>query len=156
MPSTLSLLKKLKSAHPKFSFHEGADFRWDFAAQTITYPSPPDDMAWQAHLLHELAHAELGHQKYDRDIELIAKERDAWSHTRAVLSPLYGVGIELETIESAMDSYRDWLHARSTCPHCQATGLEIKKSTYQCPACRHQWRVNEARICHLRRYEIQK
>jgi DnaJ-class molecular chaperone len=55
-----------------------------------------------------------------------------------------------------MNSYRDWLHARSTCPVCQATGMETKKSIYTCPACRHQWRVNEARICSLRRYHIQK
>ena len=55
-------------------------------------------------------------------------------------------------IEEHLDTYRDWLHARSSCPDCTATGYQTDASTYACPACSHTWRVNEARICQLRRY----
>ena len=80
-------------------------------------------------------------------------ERAAWD--KAVLIALdFGQTIDTNTVESTLDSYRDWLHARSTCPNCQATGLQIKKQTYSCPACRHTWRVNEARICALRRFSL--
>lgn len=156
MPSTASLLKKLKTAYPQLSFQAGADFQWDFAAQTITYPKATKADAWSAHLLHEVAHALLGHQNYDRDIELIAKERDAWSYARNQLADLYGVGVETHTIETAMNSYRDWLHERSTCPECNASGIETSKHTYTCVACRAQWRVNEARLCALKRHTIKK
>lgn len=154
MPSTPSLLTNVKRTFPHLSFTEGDDFRWDFEAQTITYPLSPIDGQWVAQLLHEVAHAELRHQTYNRDIELIGKERDAWEYARTQIAPLFEVTIDKETVDTAMDSYRDWLHARSTCPQCTATGLETTKHLYTCPACRHHWRVNEARLCGLRRYQI--
>lgn len=154
MPSTPSLLKSVKHAYPHLTFRKGDDFRWDHEAQTITYPLSLIDNHWNAQLLHEIAHAELHHQSYSRDIELLGKERDAWEHARTHLGPSLGIPIDRETIDAALDSYRDWLHARSTCPACSASGLEVKKHVYECPACRHQWRVNEARLCGLRRYAI--
>jgi len=137
-------------------FKSGADFQWEDATHTITYPRPTSDEGWTAQLLHEIAHAELQHQHYSRDIELLGKERDAWQHAVKKLAPTYDVSITPQIVEEAMDSYRDWLHARSTCPVCQAVGMETTKHVYACPACRHQWQVNEARICGLRRYGIQK
>jgi len=154
MPSTPSLLTNVKRAFPHLSFQEGDDFRWDYEAQTITYPGSPMDDQWAAQLLHEVSHGELHHQSYNRDIELIGKERDAWEYASSQIASSFGVIIDKEVIGTAMDSYRDWLHARSTCPQCTATGLEVKKHVYQCPACRHEWRVNEARLCGLRRYHI--
>ncbi|MDB5177784.1 MAG: hypothetical protein JWO61_167 [Candidatus Saccharibacteria bacterium] len=156
MPSTPSLLKKLRLAYPDLSFKSGSDFHWDYSHQTVTYSTTVSDTSSNAQLLHEVAHALLEHKGYSRDIELIGKERDAWNHACIHLGPHYAISIDDGTIQTAMDSYRDWLHARSTCPRCRATGMEIEKSTYQCPACRHQWRVNEARICGLRRYSNQK
>lgn len=107
-----------------------------------------------ASLLHELAHAILDHKTYARDIELIELERDAWTHAQATLAPTYNIAIGTNQIEDALDTYRDWLHARSTCPNCQATGVQTERNAYKCLACLSKWRVNDARICALRRYKI--
>lgn len=117
------------------------------------YNESSDDAAL---LLHELAHAVLKHADYTRDIELIEMERDAWDHARTVLAPRYSVPIDDAIIEDSLDTYRDWLHARSTCPDCQAIGIQIKLHHYRCLACGAQWKVNDARICALRRYKLSK
>jgi len=152
MPSIHSLLALLKADYPHLSFQTGSDFHWDHSSQTITYKDAGADPHGPAQLLHEVAHGLLEHQGYTRDIELIGKERDAWSYAVTQLAPHYDVVIDNDIITTTMDSYRDWLHARSTCPKCQATGVETAKQYYSCPACRHRWRVNEARICGLKRY----
>jgi len=151
MPSITSLIVKLQKDYPKLTFAEGDDFRWSPADKAIIYRKDSDDAA---SLLHELSHAILGHENYKKDISLIEMERDAWHNAKEITAPLYDEVITDEIIEEALDSYRDWLHARSICPACQATGIQTKKGEYRCLACRTQWRVNEARVCELRRYTI--
>lgn len=138
-----------KSANLKFSASHY--FGWDYAACTITYN--PDDPDAPAHLLHEYGHALLGHHDHDRDISLLAMERAAWDEA-VQLAPKYNVTIDTDTIESALDTYRDWLHARSTCPTCATTGIQVRGDRYLCLACQAIWRVNDARSCSLRRYTI--
>lgn len=152
MPSIVSFLVKLKLAHPEYTFISGDHFRWSPDSREIIYD--PAAQSSEAHILHELAHALLGHSDYDRDIQLIAIERDAWQHAKKALSPNYNIVITDVVIEDSLDTYRDWLHARSTCPNCKATGLQDKKYHYRCVACRHKWRVNDARICGLRRHSL--
>jgi predicted RecB family nuclease len=154
MPSINSLISKLQTSYPDITFKDGTEFSWSSKKRTVTYASASENAAPQ--LLHELSHALLDHKEYLRDISLIGIERDAWEYAKLQLAPLYNVIITEETAEDALDSYRDWLHARSTCPSCQAIGIETLKRQYKCLVCNHQWRVNEARICVLRRYQIQK
>ena len=148
MQSIRSLVTRLEADFPALHFVSGNDFHWSHEAATITYlfDGPP------AELIHELAHATLEHTQYQRDVELLARERDAWTVTKNELGPRYNINILDEDIQRALDTYRDWLHARSTCPECKATGIEVHKHTYRCPACRSEWRVNEARVCALRRH----
>jgi len=80
-------------------------------------------------------------------------ERQAWDYT-IKLAPKYNVAISDDMVQLTLDSYRDWLHARSTCPNCKATGVQTEKYTYVCPACSRKWQVNEARTCALRRYGV--
>ena len=150
MPKIKSLVKKLRDTYPQFVFKEAESFSWSPRKNTIFYSLNGDC----SYLLHELAHALLGHVDYEYDIELIPMERDAWN-VAAELSAGFGVQIDEDLIESNLDSYRDWMHSRSTCPHCSANGLQIKKRAYKCPACSQSWRVNDARICGLKRYKIQ-
>jgi len=150
-PSTTSLVIKLAQDYPQFTFAEGDDFYWSPSEQTIYYVKDSADVAA---FLHELAHGLLEHGSYIRDIRLIELERDAWTHASMHLAPLYNMTIGNEVVESALDTYRDWLHARSTCPHCQATGVQTSSNTYRCVACHTSWKVNEARICALRRYTL--
>lgn len=153
MPSIASLLAKINNDHSqRFSFIQGDQFRWSSSTQEITYN--PTDANAKAHILHELSHALLGHSEYERDIQLIGLERDAWHYAAEKLSFQYASPINNDVIQDSLDTYRDWLHARSTCPSCQATGLQIKKQLYKCIACHNQWRVNDARICGLRRQSI--
>jgi ribosomal protein L37AE/L43A len=150
MHSTTLLIQQLKTDHPQFSFKKAKRFLWSPSEHTVYYTDTDDE---QAYLLHELSHGLLNHVEYNRDIELIAMERAAWDKAQE-LAPTYGLTIDADTIQKTLDSYRDWLHARSTCPTCKATGLQIKQQIYTCPACHHSWRVNEARICALRRFSI--
>ena len=152
MPSTASLISRLKLDYPQFTFKRSSDYLWSPADHTVFYTSDGNSYGL---LLHELSHGLLNHIDYGYDIDLIAMERAAWDMATAI-SVNYDLEISDELIESTLDSYRDWLHARSSCPNCNATGLQIKKRTYSCPACRHTWRVNEARICALRRYDSDK
>jgi tRNA(Ile2) C34 agmatinyltransferase TiaS len=105
-------------------------------------------------LLHELSHGLLNHADYNYDIELIAMECKAWDKV-GELAKKYEIVINDNIIQLTLDTYRDWLHSRSTCPSCKATGIQDGKKSYSCLACGYKWRVNEARICALRRYKNQ-
>ena len=153
MPSTTSILLDLKSKFPQFKFEPGDNFAWSSSDNVIYYDEKSPDLSLL--LLHELSHALLGHDKYDRDIELITIERKAWDKT-AELAPSFNIKVSEELVQSTMDSYRDWLHARSSCPKCHSTGLQTDKNAYHCPVCGNNWLVNEAKTCALRRYQTKK
>lgn len=149
MPSTLSLLETLKWDLPHISFSRSDTFRWSPDDTTVYYANTSDATP----LLHEVAHATLGHTRYHYDIELLKMEREAWDQA-IKLAREYTIEIDGEYIESTLDTYRDWLHNRSLCPTCEATGIQIGTSRYSCLACNEIWRVNEARMCALRRYKL--
>lgn len=151
MPSMSTLLDRLRADYPAVQFHADDHFEWQPGSQTILYDET--DPEYESHLLHELGHATLEHSKYSRDIDLIAMERDAWQKAVLEFGPRYNVSIPSETIHHDMDTYRDWLHQRSTCPHCGSNGIQTKKKTYTCVTCRETWQVNEARTCRLQRYK---
>lgn len=151
MPSIISMLpKKLTIDFPQFTFKAGDQFRWAPDTRTIYFDQASTD---NASLLHELSHALLQHTSYTRDIQLIEMERDAWQYATEQLAYHYAVDITDDTVQDALDSYRDWLHARSTCPTCRATGVQTGKQHYKCLACATTWKVNDARVCALRRYK---
>lgn len=151
MPSTPSLLPRVTADFPDITFAAGELFSWSPSQQTVFYSTEdPENVAL---LLHELSHGLLDHRRYSKDVELLAMETAAWDKARE-LAQKYEVQIEDDAIEAHLDTYRDWLHARSTCPNCEASGYQSGKNTYDCVACGHQWRVNEARLCGLKRYSI--
>lgn len=152
MPSTVSLIDRIRDEHTDLTLVSGERFEWQPGTRTIAYD--PDDPQLEAHLLHELAHALLEHSGYDRDIDLVAMERDAWQKAKIELGPYYDVEVPGDLIHHDMDTYRDWLHERSTCPHCGSNGIQIKQREYKCVTCLKTWRVNEARSCQLRRYTV--
>lgn len=151
MPSTTSLAIRLSRDYPAFTLVADETFHWSPSDKKVFYDQSSNDTA---SLLHEFSHAILDHTQYSKDIELLEMERDAWHHTVTILAPQYQVDVNDDHIQEALDTYRDWLHARSTCPNCQATGIQTKKKEYKCIACSTRWRVNEARVCALRRYTL--
>lgn len=124
-------------------------FSWNHHAYAITYNPSSENAA--EYLLHEYSHALLQHQNYEHDIDLIKLERAAWDKALEI-APQYAIDIDESLIETSLDSYRDWLHSRSLCPHCHSTGLQASHQDYYCPACTTTWHVNEAKTCALRRY----
>ena len=151
MPSITLLVSKLQADHPAYTFTASDTFRWSPQEKRIYYDQSSED---SASLLHELSHATLGHSQYNKDIELIEMERDAWEYAIATLAVDYDVAISDDIAQDALDTYRNWLHARSACPQCAATGVQTKKNEYKCIACGTKWRVIEARVCSLRRYRL--
>jgi ribosomal protein L37AE/L43A len=139
------LVAKLEKDFPEFQFRKSSVAHWSPTDRTISYT---DDTAT---LLHELGHALLGHNDFVQDIELIHLERDAWEKALEVANE-YGVKITDDTVEAAMDDYRDWLHARSLCPKCSQTGIQSRADlTYSCLNCDARWAANDARACGLKR-----
>lgn len=150
MPEISLLIQKLSSQYPDILFLPGDRFAWSPADNTIYYETVSTDASVFL-LLHELGHALLGHRGYRDDIELLRIERDAWE--RAItIGRQFDIDINEAEIEEHLDSYREWLHARSTCPTCGSSGLQKKQDTYWCLACSASWRVNDARSCQLKRY----
>lgn len=145
----IPLLPKLEEDYPSFHFKPDDEFRWSPDEMTIYYDAQSNDTPT---LLHELSHALLGHSTYRKDVGLLEIERDAWDYARDMLGQKYNTPIDDNVIQDSLNTYRDWLHARSTCPECNATGFQTKQREYKCIACGTKWQVNDARSCALRRY----
>ena len=131
MPSTL-LLPKLINDYPSFQFKGSDEFRWSPEEKIIYYDEKSDDSAT---LLHELSHAVLDHTSYLKDIGLLELERDAWEYAQHTLAPTYNIAVTDDTIQDSLDTYRDWLHSRSICPSCNATGIQVRQKEYRCISC---------------------
>lgn len=147
-----SIVDRLRTSYPDIRFEFGKVYRWSPSTQTVYYANlaSNEDLF---RLLHELGHGVLGHTSFDQDIELLAMERQAWLSAQNI-AKTYEYVIDDEAIENALDSYRDWLHARSRCPKCPGTGVQDKTTShYVCILCRAQWRANDARQCGLKRYQ---
>jgi hypothetical protein len=146
-----SLIHKLKTTYPDLIFIEAEHFSWSPSEKKIFYDPKK---AHASHLLlHELSHALLDHHEYRRDVELIAMETAAWEKAKTY-ADTYNVRFDENVIQDHLDTYRDWLHARSSCPNCSANGYQVEAALYTCPACSHRWKVNEARLCGLKRYSL--
>lgn len=153
MPSIRSIIKTLQRDYPEYSFEAADGFWWSATKETIFYDPKATNSLYFT--LHELSHAILGHSGYKRDIELLRLERDAWDYAASILSKTYDISFQSSIVQENLDTYRQWLHARSTCPECDTTGIQSKNDLYRCLACGHKWRVNEAKLCALRRYSLQ-
>lgn len=154
MPKTNSLVKSLATAFPDLSFKESDDFSWSPSDKVVYYCAGELDEA-AGELLHETAHGLLQHAGYTRDIDLLKMEREAWTYAKRELAPRFNIKISDDVIEDALDSYRDWLHARSRCPRCSQTGIQTGVNSYSCLGCDESWQTNEARRCALRRYPLE-
>ena len=149
-PTNKELLSRLRADYPDITFVVGDDFKWSKSRNELTVIEDESPL----YILHELAHSLLGHTDFDLDIKLLKQEREAWDFARATLMPKYGLSNDESLIEESLDTYRQWMHARSLCPSCGLSCLQTKTSTYVCVNCRCSWRPNDARRCALRRYKL--
>lgn len=149
-PKISLIANKLRALYPSIELRESEDFSWRPLENTVDYIEGGD----YNDLLHEFGHALLNHREYQRDIELIQMESAAWRKAEEIATEL-GLEVDDDYREQHIETYRDWLHARSTCPNCTETGVEISRHLYHCLACDSNWRVNDARRCQLRRWKVE-
>ena len=139
------LLKKLRQDYPSFSFKADTSNHWSPETKQVFYKKnqPQPIRMWS--LLHELAHALLTHTSYNSDFELIKLEVKAWEEAKS-LGLAYDVVIDEEHVQDCLDTYRDWLHKRSTCPTCELRSAQKNEHTYECFNCGTSWQVSSARF----------
>lgn len=146
------LVSKLQKAYPQFTFLAGQTAQWSPVLRQITYASGKDRGApWS--LLHELGHALLDHSTYASDMQLLQKEVEAWEQAKTLAAGV-GHSIDEEYIQECLDTYRDWLHKRSSCPTCGMHGLQAQTDHYSCLNCSGAWKVSSERFC--RPYRLKK
>lgn len=141
MNSINNLLPAIKKDYPNIKFAVGEDFHWSPKDNTIYYSSHQQSAehgTWA--LLHEVAHAQLGHQTYLNDFDLIKLESKTWQLAYK-LGKKYSVNIDKEYIQDCIDTYRDWLHSRATCPNCNIVSMQRDDLLYQCFNCKTTWKV---------------
>ncbi len=149
--SSLDLISDLKADYPEFKFKAGQQDHWSPDINTVIYDPKQSSKKLQYGILHELSHAILEHNTYQTDIELLKLEAAAWD-LAAGIGKKYRVKISDDHIQTCLNTYRDWLHKRSTCPECGAHGLQKNSKQYSCLNCQTIWRVSSERF--LRCYRI--
>lgn len=148
------MVKQVIADHQQFSFQPSSLFKWSPSDKTIYYSEITDDRSiWT--LLHELGHALLEHMAYHTDIELIQMERAAW-HKACMVAQSYNLTISSDYIEDCMDTYRDWINKRSTCPVCSNVSLQHPSGIYSCFNCLATWSVPSSQLCRIRRIRTHK
>ena len=139
------LINRIKLDHPGLLFDSGRSHCWSPDKGQIFYTGDEKSHSIEG-LLHELGHARLDHDSYASDIELLQKEVEAWQEALGLAS-LYEVNFDEDHMQDCLDTYRDWVHKRSTCPMCTNSGLQHSEKQYICINCGHLWRVTDSRFC---------
>lgn len=149
MSSSVALIKELvaqlQQDYPQFMFEEGPQEHWSPRSNTITYNPSQELEELSCGLLHELAHALLNHRTYDSDLELLKLEAQAWE-LASKIGRKYKLKIDQDHIQNCLDTYRDWLHQRSTCPGCATHVIQASARSYQCFNCKTSWEVSSGRF----------
>lgn len=148
------MISELTKKYPKFKFVEGDNYIWSPEESCVYYDiSRLGTVEGQLSLLHEVGHATLAHETYTHDIDLLKYELDAWERAK-IFAKDYSVKVDQDYIEDCLDSYRDWLKKRSTCPDCSFVNFQTSHSKYDCFNCGCSWRVPVSQICRIQRRKI--
>ena len=137
------LIAAIKEDYPDFTIKQGSRFCWK-PPKTIIYE--PETAYPPAHFalltLHELGHAVSGHKDYKTTVERLKIESEAWCAARRLFKNYQKRGIlpknwtfNEEFIEQELDTYRGWLHLKTTCKTCGLTMYQTKDGTFHCPRC---------------------
>lgn len=143
MEHTVSLLQK---RFPQLSYSESNTFYWSPETKQVFYSPQIKDASSVWSLLHETSHGLLEHCSYRTDLELLRLEMAAWERAKELAAEL-NIKIDNGHIEDCLDTYRDWLYARSTCPRCGNQSLQQPKFRYKCYNCHTMWKVTPSRFC---------
>ena len=139
---------------PDIKFESGDSFFWSPKQNKITYNESTIESpigSWS--MLHEVAHAVMKHTNYNSDLGLLKLEVEAWDEAKKLGDEL-GLTIDEDHIQDCLDTYRDWLHRRSTCPNCGIVCLQSTSRLYSCHNCSTSWHVSASRFCRPYRLQI--
>lgn len=150
-PVLKELLAELSAQNSDVSFTKSSHFRWSPEENTVFYN--PSSKTVILSLLHEVGHMLCGHSTYSSDIGLLRMEVAAWQSARE-LAEKYSIDIDEEHIEKCLDSYREWMYRRSSCPLCTQAGIEKQTGVYSCINCYKKWRVTTAKFCRVYRKTV--
>lgn len=139
------------SNFPAIKFAPGRNFVWSPRQKKVFYnPDRMDTKQGLMELIHEIGHAQLNHQSYNYDIELLNMEVAAWEQAELIGREL-NIKLDQQHIDDYLETYRLWLYKRSRCPTCSATSLQQTSSTYCCFICNTSWHVAQTRTLQPRR-----
>jgi hypothetical protein len=156
LPTQAKLLKVFKSSYPGIIFMAGSEFAWSPKNAVISYVAETKNNPLSSYaLMHEVAHADLGHSTYDDDFSLLKLEVAAWERAKEI-GLANNLPVDDEHIQDCLDTYRDWLHARAQCPACGTVSLQAKDGSYTCFNCRTGWKVPKSQLCRVSRRVIRK
>jgi hypothetical protein len=143
------MINDIQKLYPELKFKKTDDFMWSPRDRKIHYSEEKvkTDLG-KFSLLHEVGHALLNHETYDHDIDLLKYEVAAWEKAKEVSKKLK-IDIDQDYIEDCLDSYRDWLKRRSTCPDCSFVNFQTSHLVYDC-----SWKVSASQICRIQRIKI--
>lgn len=148
------LLNTLTTDYPDIQFVQSDKFYWSPKDSSVYYNKARlTDYTAEWALLHELSHGLLGHTSYKTDVSLLQLEVQAWAKAQQIAGT-YSITIDDDHIQDCLDTYRDWLHARSKCPTCGEHGLQSNNSNYECINCNGTWHVSNQRFCRPYRRSI--
>lgn len=149
------LLERCQDELADCSFQATDSFYWSPQTKTIYFePRSLDAPKGQMALLHEVSHATLRHIRYGSDAELLALEVTAWQHAAKQASAWSMDVIDPDHIQTCLDTYRDWLYARSSCPTCAVNSLQTAPLQYTCLNCLTTWNVSPSRFCRPYRMQL--
>lgn len=144
---TPKILEDVKPLLDNVTMLPGDNFLWSPKDRTVVYAlAKLENKPGKWSLLHEIAHAVLDHQSYESDFELLQLEVAAWEQAKQLAARLK-LSIDDNYVEDCLDTYRDWLHQRSTCPTCGSVGLQHNPREYRCHNCNTAWHVTASRFC---------
>lgn len=134
------ILDKLRHDYPSLEFKPGQAACWMPNKNTVFYEAPFNEkQVWS--LCHEIGHAVSGHRSFNSDVDLLLKELEAWEEAKKIVSR-YNLSIDDSHMEACLDSYRDWIFKRSTCPKCRLKGIQQDTTLYSCVNCQTNWTVS--------------
>ena len=150
----MNIIDALKKSYPDITFTVDSSFYWSPKNNAVHYAksyASNEKHLWA--LLHEVGHAVLKHQTYTTDFNLLQLEIEAWQKARQIARS-HDIVIDPEHIQDCLDTYRDWLYQRSTCPSCTNCSLQMSKDLYSCFNCNESWRVSASRMCRSYRKRV--
>lgn len=139
--TTLPSIKQIQSDFEHLTFAPADSFYFSAKHETIFFePKIAKTQNGFIQLLHEISHALCRHHHYESGIQLLKMESEAWAKAKQIAKE-YDIEIPEDLIEQCLNTYRDWLHLRSTCPECSLISTEIEPYLYRCFNCATQWSV---------------